>query len=635
MVTYKHIFIFLIILIGFFHSPVASAQFSRASDAYSPSASVKEISFDAFINKRNVTESDPFEMKLELINAEALTTPDISVLPQGLITKGPSTSNSVSIVNGVQNKTRSWIYRITADKQGTYKIPAISIQTDAGTLYTKPFRIIVKPASDLPQNTEDKSIFIESNVENQAPYIDQPIIYNTIIYHLNPINSADLVSPKSESAIVEQITKPVNGQQILNGVRYNTIVVKYLVTPIKSGEVTLEPAILRGKTLKKIERENRPAGLGQMFDPFSILERTASLATSMEPFTIASNKVKLKVKEEEKNVNPWLVLNDLKIDDELVDVKYGKTGLEGKVGEPINLKITLTGKGKTGEALPDIESFIKTEDFKIYSDKPQTDREILNNSDNYTARIKGIKSQFFTIIPQNPGKIKFPKIEIPYWNLEKQKRDVAILEARDFVIKPGKVQNNNFSGSNSDNPRLNNVIEEPETYEGSEQPSRLVYLLGLLTLVFMAVSIYLFSRLKKKEKHSATPENKLEETALKNAEKKSSEIAITKQISESLNAAELASVIQNFANKNFALSKKSALFLVAQKISKQLRYDATRLKRLFATLDSSIYAGKEIDFDRLKASIIEEFKVIEEKLHEKNSSAKKNSDLMKLNPVGK
>ncbi|HCR85740.1 MAG TPA: hypothetical protein DIV86_03585, partial [Alphaproteobacteria bacterium] len=339
-------------------------------------------SFTTTLDRYDIAEGEKFKIKLELQNAESYSPPDISKFPASVKVISQSQSQSFAYVNGASTKVRTWVYDVSAEKSGSFNIPKISIQTDAGTLYSNELGINIKPTSDIPNVTDEKDIFIDAKVDKLSTYIDEPIIYQTKVYHLAEVESAELVKPKSKGAVIEQISDPKTGTKNINGVEYNTIEVNYLATPVNSGKVKITPSILRGKSYKEVsEKQDEKAQFDNFFDPFSLLNGDKVNKTKkLVSFTVASNTVELDVKPADESVSPWLALYDFDISTES---EINNTGFIAKLGEPITLKVTLTGIGKSGDLLPDIEKYIKAENFKIYSDKAVSSRQTLASGNSF------------------------------------------------------------------------------------------------------------------------------------------------------------------------------------------------------------------------------------------------------------
>jgi hypothetical protein len=620
---------------------------------FTPSlSSAQEVSFEAYIDRENINVGENFQIKLELINAQPQAAPDLSVLPTELKVTSQQQQSNLTIINGVQAQNISWVLDIVADKEGTYNIPQIKVQTASGELATKAFKIFVKPASEISATTEDNSVFIDVLLENQNPYIDEPILYKTTIYHLNEISNAELVTPKSDGALIEQISQPKPSKQILNGINYKVIQVDYLITPIKTGEVEISPSILRGKIASDIG-VNSVNSLDNFFNNFAGMP--SQLNREFKAFTVASKPVKITVKSPEENVNPWLVLSDLQIDEELKDLQFNQQENRylAKVGEPINRKIRLTAYGKSGESLPDIEPLFKTEDFKIYADTPEFTKEIIPGEQPITERLKGVKTQNFTFIPQKAGMLNLPELSIKYWNLKEGKIETSNLPAKIITASLGNNQpaaatpnSNETKPAENENNVAAPVIEQPKTLEqkleqiaaSPQAPNLILIALLLVICIIMFVSFKIFTKAKNNREEfdedliNPVNENKIRPRKIidesKNKKAKSLVNNFADYIANASDFIELQQGLQKFGYEQMFLSLNSGAMIICNEMVRKFSVNREIATELAKELDGALYASKQVSFKELKNNFSELLKNIVPE----NSSNKKTDGLTRLNP---
>ncbi len=639
----KYLYIFLVSL--FLFPAVSSAQ---------------EVSFEAYIDRESVSAGETFQVKLELINAQAQTAPDLSVLPAELSVLGQQQQANITVLNGVQVQNLSWVLDMTCDKEGTYKIPSIPIKTNMGDLSTRPFKIFVKPSSQISANTSDNSVFIDVQVEKMDPFIDEPVLYKTIVYYLGETQSAELVKPKAENAIVEQISEAKPSRQILNGVNYKVIEVDYIITPVRTGDVVIEPSVLRGKISKDIQQARTP--MDDLFAPFGGM---AQIVREFIPFTVASKPVTLNVSPADTNVNPWLVLYDMQIDDELGDVEYDQINnrILAKAGEPISRRIRITAYGKGGESLPEIENSFTSTDFKIYSDKAEFTKEVESGEGSIVSRIKGTRIQTFTFIPQKTGMLTLPELNIPYWSLKENKIVKANLPGKVITAVPSE----NSAAETQPKPKAARpVIAQPEEQQPSEpqsleskleqitnspqMPNLVLLMLSffICVVVFIAFKVITSSKVNKQEFdedliNKAKPEKtksvkgqgpasrKIINFSSKGKTEPQGDSDIIILINNAQNHEELQQALQKFAVRNLSVSQNSGTVIIANAMANKYKIDKQVAMKYAAELDSVLYAGKQIDLEYLKNGFAELISQAEANMN--TSSEKKDDDkLISLNP---
>ena len=212
-----------------------------------PSAVAQNISFDAFIDREDIRAGEIFQIKLELIDAEATGNPNLRVFPWGLDVLNQQKFQDYALINGRQSLISSWVVDLKSPSAGTFDIPAIKIPTNAGILYTKPFRVIIKGEDKTTSAAIGNTVLIELKTETEEVFADEPFPIKVTIHHKGDLQQAELIKPKSNGAIIEQIEDPKQNISILNGQEFNQIEVEYIVTPMNPGSLEIEPASFQGQ----------------------------------------------------------------------------------------------------------------------------------------------------------------------------------------------------------------------------------------------------------------------------------------------------------------------------------------------------------------------------------------------------
>lgn len=629
-------------------------------------AYAQEAVFSASIDRTDIAVGDKFEVKFTLQNAEAYSTPDTSKFPESFEILSQSQQQNLAIINGNRIKSRSWIYKVKSERPGNFTIPKISIRTNNGKVSANQVYLDIKSTSDIPSVTLDKEIFIESKVDKVKPFIDEPIIYQTRVYHQAELGSAELVKPSSDSAVIEQITEPKTGVNTLNGTEYNTIEVNYLVTPIRSGKVEIEPSILRGEVFKA-EQMQEKTSFDNFFDPFALLSGTSPTEgpKKLVPFTVASNKIELDVKPANEAVSPWLALYDLQISAEVTSINKTNNNYVSKLGEPITLDVIFNAVGKSGNLLPDVETNIKSDDFKIYADKPITKRRTLESGNSFAEKINGLKKQSLTLIPKKSGKLIIPEIKITYWNLKEDKVATASTNNIEvYITKAADIKSDISENNISHNQNLDKQLKKSDQIDGkSNSSSRLNKFISVTIgiLVFLIFALLLKLANMKKQIEEKNSQIKSGKKADKNSKKTSSKTSSNKKLKENTtkrlkkieddnsyksvtkdpkdytydkniedaeDAKDLLKILQDFAYRILNMPKDTAGVIIAQNISRKYKLQDYNLTKAASQIDGAIYLERDIELSEVKETLKNSFAKIQSKINEKS----KNNFIPSLNP---
>ncbi len=100
-------------------------------------------------------------------------------------------------------------------------------------------------------------------------------------------------------------------------------------------------------------------------------------------------------------------------------------------GVPKTRTLTITAEGLLETQLPAL-TVEAVPGLRHYPDQPELEREI--TADGIEAR----RTERFAVIAQGVGTIELPAVELPWWNLEAERWEVARIEGRTIEVRPGE-----------------------------------------------------------------------------------------------------------------------------------------------------------------------------------------------------
>ncbi|KXK40866.1 MAG: protein BatD [Saprospiraceae bacterium] len=201
-------------------------------------------------DRNQVEEGETFvlEVVLENMNTEHIEMPDVAPFK---IVGGPSTSTSMSIINGKRTSSASYRYYVMATKKGTYSIPPASSQIGGRTIKTNEVKIEVTDAKApvaADANLSD-DINLRLVASSRDGYIGQQIVLDYVIYTRQNISSYGFLNELKPDGFFIQ---PINNlresatRSTINGKDYYTqVIARYILFPQKAGMFTLEPVKMR------------------------------------------------------------------------------------------------------------------------------------------------------------------------------------------------------------------------------------------------------------------------------------------------------------------------------------------------------------------------------------------------------
>lgn len=310
----------------------------------------------------------------------------------------PAVSQSMQIINGQSSQSTRWQLSLFANQPGKVVIPAFEV---AG-VRSQPIELEILPASAQGKGSEE--LFIQSELSSDSLHVQQMGYYQVKIYYSGDLQRGSLSQPELAQVNIEQIGKDVEGSELVNGQRYQTITRRYSVVPQQSGQFELTAPWFQGEMIERTS---------SAYDYFA---KTKAVSAQ-------GQTVRFTVKPIENNFQgQWLV-------SELVTLQEEWSADPGQLvqGEPITRTITLTAMDLADHQLPDLQIKLPA-GLKNYDEKPQGKKA--------ERRGRMVAQKVFTsaLIANQPGTITLPAVRLPWWNSVKGEIDYAELPERTLTV---------------------------------------------------------------------------------------------------------------------------------------------------------------------------------------------------------
>ena len=343
----------------------------------------------ASVDNQRIAVQQTFRLTIDVDNQHDINSIDLSPLQNKFQIVGRSTQSSFSNINGRMSNKISLVLTLIPLVQGDVKIPSLTV----GNAQTDPIQLHISKLTDLPQASHQQDVLIKASVDKNNIFVQQQITYTLKLYVGTQISRANLIPPTitKGDAVFEPIGKGSHDTQIIKGKKYVVYTYQYGLTPQKSGEIKISPAIFKAQ--KADPRFS--SGFDSMFDDFF---NNPLLGSSGKPLTLASNAISIKVKSipSQFHGKDWLPATSMHIFDE-----WDKSEKQFKVGEPITRTITVNAEGLSSDQLPEL-NLSDVEGIKQYASKGERHQEILDGTKLTSLTTK------VTIIPTTSGKITLP-----------------------------------------------------------------------------------------------------------------------------------------------------------------------------------------------------------------------------------
>ena len=406
---------------------------------------------------------------------------------------GPSQSVSQSWINGKASFSQSYSYIIKPKRKGELIIGPASIKIAGKTVKSKPIKIIVLDAVEIPKNPNDpnyvaqQNIHLVAEVSKSKPYVGEGIYVEYRLYVSENVNVFDtgVTEAPQYNGFWNQTIK-INSFNVkmgkYNGEDYRYIVLqKALLVPTKTGKLTIDP-------MKMDIAIGVPTGRADFFGNVITRNIRKEFASAKKIVTPRS----LPLEGKPANFNGA-------VGDSKFDVALSKETL--KANESSQIKVAVSGKGnlKLFE-LPEITTPTELEKYQ-----PERKEKVRISASG----ISGSVSDLYTIVPQYKGKYKIPNVSFSYFNPKEKKYHtiatddfyVDVLEGKE--LKPAvdtnavRKQAVTSTGKNFRYIQTKSSLEVVDTDDFFK--SNLFYILLLLPLITIPIGIFIA---KKNEERS-------------------------------------------------------------------------------------------------------------------------------------
>lgn len=404
----------------------------------------EESRFTASASNTTVAVGDQIQLTFQLEgsgkNFQAPNFADFNVL------MGPSQSTSMQFINGSMSQSISFTYIIQAVKEGVFKIPPASIETEGKRLQSNNLTITVskggnnsqqqsgnqqqsgKSGSDNAVQSGGKNVFFKVSVGKSTVYRGEGVLVTYKLYtKVTLVNYGLNKMPSLEGFFSQEIPMP---QQLefhienVDGVQYKVADIKKLVLfPQRTGTLSLDP--MEGEVVARmqVKRQQSRDPFDQFFnDPFF---NNPFFNNSVQdiPIKLKSDPVKIVVKELPEGAP------------ETFNGAVGKFSMETdldkketKAHDPVTLKIKISGKGNLKLIDPPKIDF--PPDFETYDPKVNANVTASGNG------VSGSKTFEYLVIPRNAGEYKFSVSGFTFFNLDNNKYETV--PGVDYILKIGK-----------------------------------------------------------------------------------------------------------------------------------------------------------------------------------------------------
>ena len=372
------------------------------------------------------------------INSGNAKEPRISSIDGFTILMGPtrSSQSSYSNVNGqvTHSKSLTFTYILRADKEGSFTLPAASVEVDGENVKSNSVDIKVLPqdkqqaASHSSANSNGNGssaeisrddLFITATLNKTKVYEQEAVLLTYKVYSAVNLTSLNGKMPTLKEFHIQEIDLPQQKEWQLEhyrGRNYRALTWRqYLLFPQQSGNIEIPSVPFEGIVAMQVR-------------------------TSMDPFELFFNGGS-QYAEVKKTLNaPALKLNVETLPAGKPDgfsggvgefsVKSGISATEVKANEAVTMRITISGAGNMKLLKAPEVNF--PADFEVYDPKVDNHFAVKSNG------LSGNKMIEYLVIPRHAGTFTIPPVKFSYFDVKQKEYRTLETEPYTLTVAKGK-----------------------------------------------------------------------------------------------------------------------------------------------------------------------------------------------------
>jgi hypothetical protein len=351
----------------------------------------------ASVDRKQITENDSFRLFLRYDEQVGFGQPDLTALKKDFRVINQQRANQFRSMNGKTVSFTEWTLMLSPIRTGTLIIPAIEFDGQR----SQEIPVTVKALSQSVKDQIAQEFFFDIEVDNTSTYVQAQVIYTEKLYYSVNHEDASLSEFKVTDAHVMPLGEVRQYNTNINGQRMGVYERRFAIFAEESGEMVIPGQKFSANIVNSYNRWSRG-----------------------RPVTVVAEPIRIKVKSTPASYPqaPWLPSPQIKISD-----RWSKPYSEWQVGEPVTRTITINAQGLSGSQLPEL-SLPVVEGMKYYPDQSEHNEKTDNQG------IQGFLQQSLAIVPTQSGRVTIPEMRIPWWNLDTNRLEYAILPTQTVIV---------------------------------------------------------------------------------------------------------------------------------------------------------------------------------------------------------
>ncbi|HZX78621.1 BatD family protein, partial [Lysobacter sp.] len=353
----------------------------------------------AWVDRDRIAAGETVTLNIETTSTTTAE-PDYAPLMSDFFLSGHTSRREFVMENGRSTIRTLFAVALRPRRDGIITVPALQV----GSLRTQPIPLTVAPAAARRPAHAGDDVFIESQADDDAPYVQQSVGWVVRLYSVAPLISGQLDQPAPDGASLQRVGDDAQYQRNIGGRRYNVVERRFLLVPERSGELVIPPAHFEGR------------GAGGFFDDL-FGDRGGALEAQAAPATLQVQAVPANAPQ------PWLPLQNLQL-------RYQSTPQDLRAGAAATLTLEAVADGATAAQMPELQ-LPTIEGVQVFAEPVQADERFVDGR----PRVK--LTRRFSLVPSREGQVQLAGVQMNWWDVRSGNPRTTRLPPLSWTVAPG------------------------------------------------------------------------------------------------------------------------------------------------------------------------------------------------------
>lgn len=354
------------------------------------------------VDRNEVARGETLTLTIRVYDQRQGMQLDLTPLTTAFDVLGTRTSSQIRSINGAVESWTDYIITLFPLEEGELTIPALTISNQT----TAPIAITVVNEGPRSNQSNDE-LYLEIETNKDSLYVQEQLLFTVRLYYtINGIRNPQFTELEMENSVIQLIGSPNQYEKLLDGVRFGVYEKRYVIFPQRSGPLEIPDILFRGEVTD-----------GSSNFVFRNLN-TRRVTAFIEGITID-------VMERPASVQAdgfWLPVTNLTLEEQ-----WNPPLAELKVGDTISRTVSMVADGLDGAVLPPF-SDMTLAGANVYPDPPNIERTFVDGN------IVGTRTETVSIVATESGFIEIPQISVPWWNVNTDAAEVAVVPATRITV---------------------------------------------------------------------------------------------------------------------------------------------------------------------------------------------------------